>query len=159
MKTDKKILSTIWLDFISFIFIPFYILVNSNELFKAIKSKNILLIIYLIICIIYSIILLFNLVKKNKISYYMLYIFLVLSFSSIMLYLIPKLHINNIWYIVEIIGVSLIIWLVPNIIYLYRRQNIFKDKLPIAHIKKCPGCNRIIPVNMTSCGKCSYKEK
>jgi membrane protein YdbS with pleckstrin-like domain len=131
MKTNKNILSTIWLDFLTYIFMPLFILINSTELLKRIGSKNILLLIFLIVTIIYSI---------------------------FTLYIVSSMKLNNIWYILEIFGGVSVLWIIPNYIYLYKRYEIFKHRINTAHIKKCPGCNRIIPVSMVSCGKCDYKE-
>ena len=158
MKTNKNILSTIWLDFLTYIFMPLFILSNSNELLKRIGSKNIVLIIFLIVTIIYSIFTLYNSAKKNKLSYYLLYIFVFISMISISLYIVSSMKLTNIWYILEIFGGVSILWIIPNYIYIYKRYEIFKHRINTAHIKKCPGCNRIIPVSMVSCGKCDYKE-
>ena len=158
MKTNKNIKSTIWLDFLTYIFMPLFILINSNELLNRMGSKNILLILFLIFTIIYSTFTLYNSAKKNKLSYYLLYIFVFISMISISLYIVSCMKLTNIWYILEIFGATSILWIIPNYIYLYKRYEIFKHRVSTAHIKKCPGCNRIIPVNMVCCGKCDYKE-
>lgn len=154
---DKIIKSTIWLDFYSYIFIPFYIFVLSKETLK-IDNKLSFNCIFLIIIIIFSTFTLINLVKKNKLSYYLLYIFHILCIISIGIYAINKFNIVYILYKVELLLTSLIVWIIPNYIYLYKRRTIFY-KHSVAHIKKCPGCNRIIPIHMTSCGRCEYKEE
>ena len=87
-----------------------------------------------------------------------MYTFYPLSIITIVLYFCSKLNILKISYIIELIGLGFVIWVIPNYIYLYKRKDIFR-KHAVAHIKKCPGCNRIIPVNMISCGKCNYKEE
>lgn len=150
-----KIKSTIWLDFYSYIFIPFYIFVLSKETL-TIDNKLSFSCIFLIIIIIFSIFTLLNVVKKNKLSYYLLYIFNIVSIISIGIYIINRFNINNFWYKIELLLIGSIIWLIPNYIYLYKRNNVF-HKHSVVHIKKCPGCNRIIPISMDCCGKCGYK--
>lgn len=153
-----KTLSTIWLDFISYIFMPFYILVLSLESLKLIGTNKILILISILLCLFFSIFTFYKLFKKNKISYYLMYIFYPLSIITISLYFCNKINFTNYMYVLEIVGVSLVLWTVPNYIYLFMRKDIFREH-NIAHIKKCPGCNRIIPITMVSCGKCGYKEK
>lgn len=154
---SKKLKSTIWLDFIGYVFFPFYILVLSIEtlnIFNLNKLKSIIYIIYLI----YIVFVFINQLKKNIISYYLMYTYYPLSIVTIVLYFCYKYDITKIIYILELVGVGLLLWVIPNYIYLYKRKELFR-KHNIAHIKKCPGCSRIIPVNMTSCGKCNYKEE
>ena len=159
MKTNKNVLSTIWLDFLTFIFMPLFLFINSNELLKRMGSKNIILLIFLSITIIYTVFTLWNSFKKNKLSYYLLYIFVFISMISISLYIVDCMKLTNIIYIAEIFGATSVLWIVPNYIYLFKRYEIFKHRVSSVHIKKCPGCNRIIPITMESCGKCNYKEK
>ncbi len=154
---SKKIKSSIWLDFISYIFFPFYILALSIETLNVFNSDKVKSIIF-ILCLIYIIFIFFNQIKRNKLSYYLMYTFYPLSIITIVLYFCSKLNILKISYIIELIGLGFVIWVIPNYIYLYKRKDIFR-KHAVAHIKKCPGCNRIIPVNMISCGKCNYKEE
>ena len=149
--------SSIWLDFFSYIFLPFYSFVLSLETLNMYKTNNILLKILLTIYLLFTIFVLYNTIKKSKKGYYSLYPFYVTSIISIALFFINKFNIINIFYKVELIVVSLLIWCIPNIIYIYKRKDMFR-KHNVAHIKKCPGCNRIIPINMKCCGKCNYKE-
>lgn len=153
-----KSMNTIWLDFISYIFIPFYILTLGLEIFKIINTNNIIIPILLIIWLMFNLFLFYKLFKKEKISYYLMYIFHPISISTVVLYLCNKIKFTNSLYVIELVIVGLILWTIPNYIYLFKRKDIFR-KHNIAHIKKCPGCNRIIPVTMKSCGKCNYKEK
>ena len=154
---SKKIKSSIWLDFISYIFFPFYILTLSIETLNVFNSDKVKAIIF-VLGLIYVIFIFFNQLKRNKLSYYLMYTFYPLSIITIVLYFCSKLNILKISYIIELIGLGFVIWVIPNYIYLYKRKDIFR-KHAVAHIKKCPGCNRIIPVNMLSCGKCNYKEE
>jgi len=154
----NKSINTIWLDFISYIFIPFYILTLGLETIKINGNKNILLPVLLIIWLMFNIFLFYKLFKKEKLAYYLLYIFHPISITTIILYFTNKFNLTNIMYILEFVIVGLILWTIPNYIYLFKRKDIFR-KHNIAHIKKCPGCNRIIPVTMKCCGKCNYKEK
>lgn len=148
--------SSIWLDFINYIYMPFYILTLSLELVDIFSKKNILWIIILSISLLYSIFTFYNFIKRNKLAYYFLYFFYILSMILMSIYFSRILHITKLIYIIEFIIVGVIVWLVPNFIYLYKRKDMFR-KHNIAHIKKCPGCNRIIPVSMTCCGRCDYK--
>lgn len=157
-KHTSKAANTIWLDFISYIFIPFYILTLGLEVFKMTSSKIVIIPILVIIWIMFNLFLFYKLFKKEKLSYYLLYIFHPISISTIVLYFCNKINLNNTLYIIELVVVGLLLWTIPNYIYLFKRKDIFR-KHNIAHIKKCPGCNRIIPVTMKSCGKCNYKEK
>lgn len=64
-----KMISTIWLDFINFIFIPFYILTNIIDITKLLfkfNFINIILIIIHMIIIIFSIYTLYNLKKETN---------------------------------------------------------------------------------------------
>ncbi len=154
MKYEKS-LSTIWLDFICYIFIPFYIFSSSLELLKILNS-NIILSILLIIINAYFFVTLLFLSKRKKIAYYMLFPFYILSYISISFYLIFKYNLKeNIFYILFI--VFGIIWIIFNYIYIIKRKNRFYEH-SVAHVKKCPGCNRIIPISMKYCGKCNYVE-
>ena len=159
MKTNKNVISTIWLDFLTYIFMPLYILINSTELLNRIGSKNIWIITYLIVTIVYSIVTLWNSAKKNRLSYYLLYIFVFISMISISLYIVTSMKLSNISYILEIFGAVSLLWIVPNYIYLFKKYEVFKNRTSGPHIKKCPGCNRIIPITMECCGKCGYKER
>ena len=154
---SKKIKSSIWLDFISYIFFPFYILTLSIETLNVFNSYKVKAIIF-VFCLIYVIFIFFNQLKRNKISYYLMYSFYPLSMITIVLYFCSKLNILKLSYLIELIGLGFVVWVLPNFIYLYKRKDMFR-KHAVAHIKKCPGCNRIIPVNMISCGKCNYKEE
>lgn len=154
---SKKIKSSIWLDFISYIFFPFYILTLSIETLNVFNSDKIKAIIF-VLGLIYVIFIFFNQLKRNKISYYLMYSFYPLSMITIVLYFCSKLNILKLSYLIELIGLGFVVWVLPNFIYLYKRKDMFR-KHAVAHIKKCPGCNRIIPVNMISCGKCNYKEE
>ena len=154
---SKKIKSSIWLDFISYIFFPFYILTLSIETLNVFNSDKVKAIIF-VFCLIYVIFIFFNQLKRNKISYYLMYSFYPLSMITIVLYFCSKLNILKLSYLIELIGLGFVVWVLPNFIYLYKRKDMFR-KHAVAHIKKCPGCNRIIPVNMLSCGKCNYKEE
>lgn len=154
---SKKIKSSIWLDFISYIFFPFYILTLSIETLNVFNSDKVKAIIF-VFCLIYVIFIFFNQLKRNKISYYLMYSFYPLSMITIVLYFCSKLNILKLSYLIELIGLGFVVWVLPNFIYLYKRKDMFR-KHAVAHIKKCPGCNRIIPVNMISCGKCNYKEE
>ena len=154
---SKNTLSTIWLDFISYVFFPFYILVISIETIN-IFDVNKLLASILILYLIYIAFIFVKQIKRNKIAYYLMYSFYPLSIITIVLYFCNKFSILKITYVLELIGVGVLIWVIPNYIYLYKRKELFR-KHNVAHIKKCPGCNRIIPVSMISCGKCSYKEE
>ena len=158
MNNDTKKLSTIWLDFVSYIFMPFYFLTLSIETVDSFESKNPLKIILLILCTIYTVCTIYNVFRKNKIAYYLMYGFITYSIITIIIYFSNKFNITNIKYILEFIGVGVIVWIIPNFIYLYKRKDIFR-KHNVSHIKKCPGCNRIIPIHMESCGRCGYKEK
>ena len=153
MRTTSK--STIWLDFINYVLIPFYILTSSIELIKNIKT-NILISLALLIFIIYIFITLFYLIKREKKAYYLLFPFYIVSYIGTSIYFISKYGVkNNIYYLLIIIlG---ILWCIFNFIYTLKRKKIFY-KHSVAHIKKCPGCNRIIPISMLSCGKCNYSE-
>lgn len=155
MKMNNK--STIWFDFISYIFIPFYILTLSIEIVRSISNNNLIFDILLIIILLFSIFVFLNTIRRNKRAYYTLYIFYIISMITIVLYFMHKYNITKISYKIELLIVSLLLWCIPNIIYLYKRKYLF-NKHNVAHIKKCPGCNRIIPINMKSCGKCNYKE-
>ena len=154
---SKKIKSSIWLDFISYIFFPFYIFALSIETLNVFNSDKVKAIIF-VSCLIYVVFIFFNQVKRNKLSYYLMYSFYPLSMITIVLYFCSKLNILKLSYIIELIGLGFVVWVIPNFKCLYKRKDIFR-KHAVAHIKKCPGCNRIIPVNMISCGKCNYKEE
>lgn len=151
-----KFKSSIWLDFVNYIFMPFYILTLSLELIKLFSSDNIIGIILLVISLLYSIFTLYNFIKRNKIAYYILYFFYILSMILMVIYFSNMLKLKNITYVIEFIIVGIIFWVIPNYVYLYKRKDMFR-KHNVAHIKKCPGCNRIIPITMEYCGKCDYK--
>lgn len=155
-KIGDKPISTIWLDFISYIFFPFYILTLSLEVLNSFRDSKIKFIL-LMICLLYIIFVFLNNLKRNKLAYYTMYSFYMISLITIVIYFSNKFNITKILYILEFLGVGFLLWVVPNSIYLYKRKKIFR-KHNLANIKKCPGCNRIIPINMESCGKCNYKE-
>ena len=154
---SKNTLSTIWLDFISYVFFPFYILVLSIETIN-IFGINKLLACILILYLIYIVFIFIKQIKRNKIAYYLMYSFYPLSVITIVLFFCNKYDISKLIYILELMGVGFFVWVIPNYIYLYKRKDLF-TKHNVTHIKKCPGCNRIIPVSMISCGKCNYKEE
>ena len=155
MNKEKK-LSTIWLDFIIYIFIPFYFLTLTIESVSAFSSEDIIKKISLIVCALYVAFTFCNLIKRNKLSYYLLFIFYIFSLITSCLFLSHRVNITNNIYILEFIGIGIFLWIIPNFIYTYKRRDMFR-KHNIAHIKKCPGCNRIIPIHMESCGRCGYK--
>lgn len=154
---NKKNNSTIWFDFFTYIFMPFYILAFSIELLHSITKNNIIINILMITNLIYSIFVFINIIRRNIKAYYTLWLFHIISIISIVLYFVSKYNIDKLIYRIELIIVSLLLWCIPNMIYLYKRKYLF-NKHNVAHIKKCPGCNRIIPITMKSCGKCNYKE-
>ena len=127
--------STIWLDFINFIVIPFYAIASMIKPFH-IFNITIVNIILDIMIFIYSVITFYYGLKRRKIAYYLFLIYL---------------------FIIIFVLFSGMIWLIPNYIYMRNRKALFYEH-NVTHIKKCPGCNRIIPVTMVSCGKCNYKE-
>ena len=151
-----KFKSSIWLDFVNYIFMPFYILTLSLELIKLFSSDNIIGIILLAISLLYSIFTFYNFIKRNKIAYYILYFFYILSMILMVIYFSNMLNLRKITYVIEFIVVGIIFWIIPNYVYLYKRKDMFR-KHNVAHIKKCPGCNRIIPITMECCGKCNYE--
>lgn len=157
---NNKLPSTIWLDFLTYIFMPFYIFTLSLNM---IDSFNNLTIINIIKSLIYVIIITFNfitfyyLIKRKKNAYYCMIAFYIISMITIILDIINKYSITKIIYIIELVVAGIICWIIPNYIYLKRRKLLFKDH-QLLNIKKCPGCNRIIPISMNSCGRCNYKE-
>lgn len=156
-ENNVKPLSTIWLDFISYIFMPFYVLVLSLETLKLAGTKKNFIFILAILCLIFSVFTFYKLFKKNKLAYYLMYIFYPINILTIVLYFCNRINLTNSVYVLELVIVGLALWTIPNYIYLFKRKDIFREH-NVAHIKKCPGCNRIIPVIMVSCGKCGYKE-
>lgn len=159
-KKKNKLPSTIWLDFLTYIFMPFYILTLSLNL---IASFNNLIIINVIKSIIYGVFIIFcfitfyYLIKRRKSAYYCMMIFFVISMITVLLDIMGNYHIDKVIYIIELFIVGIIFWIIPNYIYMMKRKILFKEH-HLINIKKCPGCNRIIPVSMTSCGRCNYKE-
>lgn len=146
----NKIQSTIWLDFLNFIFIPFYIFTNILSLFKGLKIIDL---IGLLVITIYDIITFYTVLKRRKMGYYLMYFFFLLSLV-VMIYNLNSRY--DLSYFITT-GLGIVFWIVPNYIYLFKRRKVFYEH-NLAHIKKCPGCNRIIPSHMKCCGKCDYKE-
>lgn len=156
----KNVKSTIWLDFINYIFIPFYILMTSLEFIKLIPNINIINIIKLlldILGVVLGILTIMFLYKRKKKILFIYIAFIINSMITICLLIFDRVNISRIDYILEIFVVGFIIWVIPNIIYVIIRRDMFKPH-ELNHIKKCPGCKRIIPEHMISCGKCNYKE-
>lgn len=152
IKTD----STIWLDFLSFILCPAFIIYSSLRLKESIFSQNIILMLLFFVSIIISAITFYKVFKKEKLGYTLIQIFSILCYLITLIDIIFKYKLFNIIFIIIMIIVSIIL-LGFNYLYILKRKDIFR-KHNLAHIKKCPGCNRIIPIHMTSCGKCDYKE-
>ena len=155
MNSNTKALSTIWLDFINYIYMPFYILTSSIEFIRNFKS-NVIFYSIVILFTIYTFFTLYFLAKRDKKAYYLLFFFYIISAISMVLFMIDRYNLKQSIYIVILIILS-ILWIILNFIYLIKRKKSFY-KRDVAHIKKCPGCNRIIPVSMESCGKCNYLE-
>ncbi len=151
----KKMPSTSWLDFITFVYLPFYLLANVVTLFSGV---NIYILLPTILNIIFSLITFYFLFKRKYQAYYLLFIFIFISLFSMGINIIRKYQIHNISFIIVEYVIGIIIWLIPNYIYIVKRRKFF-NKHHMAHIKKCPGCNRIIPIEMKCCGKCNYKER
>ena len=146
--------STIWLDFINFIVIPFYAIASMIKPFH-IFNITIVNIILDIMIFVYSVITFYYGLKRRKIAYYL---FLIYLFIIWIIVIGSTYHlINNLLYFIIFVLFSGMIWLIPNYIYMRNRKALFYEH-NVTHIKKCPGCNRIIPVTMVSCGKCNYKE-
>ncbi len=156
-RKKSKVPSTIWLDFITYIFMLFYIFTLSLNLIDSVHQTNIIKIIIFTLCIMLSFFTFYNLIKRNKRAYYCMFIFFGMSMLTIIFDLINKYHIDKMIYIVEFFGVGFIGWIIPNYIYIRKRKMLFKEH-NLINIKRCPGCNRIIPVSMVSCGRCGYKE-
>lgn len=157
----KKVISTIWLDFVNYIFMPFYILTLSLNLIECFHFNNILNIIKSIgylICIVISFFTFIKLMKRKKISFYFLFIFYIISMLTMGIDIINRMNIKDIINILVVYVVLIIFWIVPNYVYLLKRKTFFKEH-QLFNIKKCPGCNRIIPVTMKHCGRCDYKEE
>lgn len=157
----KDVKSTLWLDFVNYIFIPFYILMTSMEFIKLIPNFSILNILKMLIdisgIVLGILTILFIHKRKPKILFvYML--FIINSMITISILIVERLKLVKIQYIVEIFVVAFVLWVIPNIIYIIIRKDMFKPH-QINHIKKCPGCKRLIPEHMTCCGRCNYKEK
>lgn len=158
-KKHNKLPSTIWLDFITYIFMLFYIFTLSLNLigsFNKIDTINIIKMIVFSIFIVFCFFTFYNLIKRKRKAYYCMLYFLLwvclLSFWILLINIIRKTI-----YIIELFIVDLICWVIPNYIYIYKRKILFKEH-HLINIKRCPGCNRIIPVSMVSCGRCNYKE-
>lgn len=157
----KNVKSTIWLDFINYIFIPFYILISFLELIKLIPNFTVINIIKMLLDvsgIILSLITMKFLRKRKKKILFIYIPFIINSMITISLLIFDRVHIIRIDYMVEIYLAVFVLWVIPNIIYIISRKDMFKD-YKLNSIKKCPGCKRLIPVHMSCCGKCNYKEK
>lgn len=155
----KKCLSTIWLDFLNYIFMPFNILTVSLTLIENINFSNLkltLFIVFYFISLLISIISFYKCVRRNKLGYYLLYVYIIISLITNGIEIINRLGINDMVYILIFFISGVILWIIPNYIYIKKRKSIFQ-KHQLLNIKKCPGCERIIPVTMKFCGKCEYK--
>ncbi len=149
----KKIKSTIWLDFLTIVLIPFYILTSTLTISKLLMHKiDILNLILTIIIFLFSVVTFLFAFKRKKPAYYLLMVYVLLIMSYEIYRNAPNLMVMVIAFVVGIL-----VWFIPNLIYLYRHKDCFYEH-NMAHIKKCPGCNRIIPISMKCCGKCNYKE-
>ena len=156
---NKKVESTMWLDFLGFVFIPFIILIASLlaiRLFGKKGMENTIYGILLIFYCLYSFVTFYHLLKRKRITFYIVLGFIILTTVIIPFDIIVRYEIDQILYKELIVLGTIIIWLIPNIIYIIKKRNTFKD-YHLLNIKKCPGCNRYIPVTMKSCGKCKYK--
>lgn len=153
----KDVKTSMWLDFLNYIFIPSTIGICSLELLKVFETKKFLDIIIFIIAIITAIIEFIFLQKRKEKILYIHIPFLLATLIGYVSVIINRLNITKTNYIIELILVGIVIWFIPNIIYIIKRKDSFR-KHNVAHIKKCPGCKRIIPIKMKSCGKCNYKE-
>lgn len=159
-KKRNKLPSTIWLDFLTYIFMLFYIFTLSLNLidsFNKIDTINIIKIIAFSSFIIFCFFTFYNLIKRKRKAYYCMFIFFAISMFTIIFDIINKYNIEKMIYIIELFVVGIICWIIPNYIYMIKRKMLFKEH-HLINIKRCPGCNRIIPVNMVSCGRCNYKE-
>ena len=152
----KKVETTIWLDILGFIILPFIILMASLLAIKMFGKSHIIIGICLLLFCLYSFITFYYLLKRKRISFYLTIVYICLSTIFLSYDIIVRYEIFDILYReLTVLGI-IIIWLVPNIIYLIKKRNVFKD-YHLMGIKKCPGCNRFIPVSMDKCGKCNYK--
>ena len=152
----KKVETTIWLDILGFVLLPFFILMASLRAIDLFGKKSIILGIILLLFCLYSFVTFYYLLKRKKITFFTTLIFIVLSTIFLSYDIMVRYEIYDILYReLTVLGV-IIIWLVPNVIYLIKKRSIFKD-YHLMGIKKCPGCNRFIPVSMDKCGKCNYK--
>lgn len=156
-KKNEKLPSTIWLDFLTYIFMLFYIFTLSLNLIDSFNKINIIRIIIFSIFIIFCFFTFYNLIKRKRKAYYCMFIFFIISMFTIIFDVISKYNIEKIIYIIELFIVGIICWVVPNFIYIAKRKMLFKEH-HLINIKRCPGCNRIIPISMVSCGRCNYKE-
>lgn len=150
----KDVKPTMWLEFLKYILLPFCIISNIFMMFNHLK---IIELIVFIIMTIYSIITLYLLIKRKEIAYYLLQFFIVISLIPMIKAFSTHFVIKDITKLIIISLIGIIVWIIPNWIYIKKRKKLFQDHSG-QHIKKCPGCNRIIPINMVCCGKCNYKE-
>ena len=151
----KNVKPTIWLDFMTYVIIPFYLITNVITLVNMFKDVNYFDLILLLLIMIYSLVTFLFLSKRKNISCYLLLGYIVLL-GAIFNYIFYTKVTNGIYLAISIMG-TILCWILPNYIYLFKRQDFFKEHSN-RHIKKCPGCNRIIPIAMACCGRCGYKE-
>jgi len=153
---NKKRISTIWLDFLNYIFMPFNILTITLTAIKQFGLNHIIISILYIVALIIYFVCFYKVHKRDKYGYYLLYLYIILSLFMNIIEIINRYKVNNIMHAIIMFIVGIILWIIPNYVYLRKRKNIF-CKRQLLNIKKCPGCKRIIPITMPCCGRCDYK--
>ena len=158
----KKFKSTIWLDFYTYIFIPFIILSNTFNYIKyimdleSLKTSSYFIIILeplLIILWIYSLLQFF---KMNKKAFYL---FKVTIISMVFVVLFNAfVNDSDILLILSFMLFYIVAWIIPNYIYINKRKEIFSNSKELTHYHKCLKCKRLISINDSICPECSKKD-
>lgn len=159
----KEYQSTIWLDVLTYIILPFIIIFGTIGVIRGLlyETFNFEFFVYVLLeisllafygCTFY------NSYKRTKLGYNLLRILMVISAIMAATDFANTESYNNGYNFVLVFIFYLVaagfIWIYPNEIYLRKRKELFKNKSNFKFINECDKCNRLYPKGK-SCPSCS----
>lgn len=159
----KEIKTTLWLDLLTYIIIPFVLLIGSINIIRALLYGviNIHFFIFLFIEVAFLTFYGFTFYhsyKRNKDAYMLLRLLILITSIQAGLDFANTQNINSGHsFILSLLGyliVIAIVWIYPNEIYFKNRKNLFVNKSTLNFINRCSKCKKFY-LNAEECPKCN----
>lgn len=159
----KELQTTIWLDLLTYVIIPFVLLIGTIDIIRALLYGvfNLEFFVFLLIEVVFLMFYaytFYNSYKRTKDAYVLFRILIFITAIRAGLDYANTQNINNgDSFILAFLGyfaIVAIVWIYPNEIYFKKRKDIFSNKSTLKFTKRCENCKRIYFINK-ECPKCS----